>query len=480
MAVVGDRAFRVNNIVPLNSMLPIIHWVEIVVGVTITTLGFFFLDRTSRIPYGIYFLFYVVTCLIGGLAIFFIQDNVTLWNTIFFKIEASALPSPLPERYFQLLVMPLLIVPATVISLYLIFPVKRQVDIVVVRLNRDEVGAIILISGIALIFCISEFIYNGISLTGYLSAAQPYLDYTGKMLVRVSAFSNISVVSTAIIYTALPMFVAGLAVSTNFMPARQRMRRVVISISAFILIADLYLCTLIYIKSQIIISMIYVMIAIIMIRKVKFRHVVVTSAIGVLLLGVLYYFLSFSSGRLSEEIALRIALLTAVYQIFFRMSTGLPFYASLFPDVQPHPGIFLGPHFLGLAPKFATNNMVSNYEALWADPAVQGQVPAPAHFSAYAGSGILWAAVSLVLIGVIIFAVGRLGRNVRTALGVGLFVVWCIYIYYTTQGDLIGGLWASYGPAFGVFFYYICRGVQVVIRAARRRSLPVGVPESDV
>jgi hypothetical protein len=98
--------------------------------------------------------------------------------------------------------------------------------------------------------------------------------------------------------------------------------------------------------------------------------------------------------------------------------------------------------------------------------------PAPAHFSAYADGGMVAALIWLALIGVLIFLVGRFGRNVRTALGVSMFVLWCIYIYYATQTDLLAGCWASYGPFWGILFYICCRCVKALIRAMRQTPWP--------
>jgi hypothetical protein len=450
------------------NTLSIAHCIELIAAGAIVLSGFIQSDRIGRIPYAIYFIFYIITSLIGGLIIFFSQNNMAFWNAIFFNADSLALPSPLPERYFQLLVAPLLVVPTVVIALRWLFPIPRYDDTITVTFEKDEVTSISIISIMGSLYCIVDMLRGGVPLTGYVLSAGEFTDYAAKMLARHGAFTKITNVSLAVIYTLLPMTAAIFILLRKFFVKGSVGRRVTTVAFFVIVLFDFYLCTVVYVKGQIVITIIYAAIAISMVGRIRLIHMGAFGILGVLLLGLLYYLLSYSGGSLQGGVAARLAILTAFYQVFFRMAIGLPFYASLFPDVLPHPGVALGPTTLGMAPAFAANSAVFNYVAPFTDTALQGHQPAPAHFSAYAGGGMVPALVCLVLVGIVIYLTGRVGRNVRTALGAGMTVVWCIYIYYATQTDLLAGFWATYGPLWAIFFYIACLVLKALIGAMRR------------
>jgi len=172
----------------------------------------------------------------------------------------------------------------------------------------------------------------------------------------------------------------------------------------------------------------------ILLKKLSWRMSLSMMSIVLLMIGVLQFF-----GRGEWSIS------ETLFLIIFRMANSFPFYMSLFPDVLPYTGIDVGQDMIGIPRGPNPNELVFNYMYPMVR-GVQGAAPAPAHVAAYAQAGLMFSIFTLVIIGLLLNCIGRLGRNCNLCpTNFALYAQSMVSIYYLTQSTLRDFFLTGYG-----------------------------------
>jgi hypothetical protein len=149
--------------------------------------------------------------------------------------------------------------------------------------------------------------------------------------------------------------------------------------------------------------------------------------------------------------------------VFLRTASSFPFYINLYPDILPYSGIDIGLDMVGLDKYPSDNLIVFNYmypSVTW----IQGSVAAAAHVRAYSQGGLIYALFTLVLIGLVIRLLARLGKKLNQLQSPLLYSLYIqggiISLYYINQGSIRDVLLVSYGVKWvlvGLFIGILCR-----------------------
>ncbi len=388
-------------------------------------------DPVVRLPLIFYCGFYFVTTLIGATLIG-LTDSKCL-EPLAWGLDFQILHDVNNVRYWWLLFMPMIVPPACV----LLFNKSRIIDTVVkgtaIRLNStsSQLGYIVVYSTWAG-YCLGKLYVTG-QIGTIFKWHSHRGDYVSMILQRTEMATMLGSVFFGLIYITLPMlsFYAlycavrqpGLAWKAIF--CGSALTTAVISLSLMQ-------------KGPVLLFFVFIGIGLVELKVIKPRSLAIVGAALVFFLTTLQRFMA-ESWSYEQTFNL----------IVFRMAHSYPYYMNIYPDVLPFFGIDFGLHLIGMGEIASDNNIVFNHMYPYCDW-VQGAAPGPAHVRAYGQGGMLFAFVTLSLIGVGIKMAGILRRHIAGPLSFSLYMASLVCLYFLTQTSAREALLSCYGICWAV------------------------------
>jgi hypothetical protein len=380
-----------------------------------------------RLPLNVFLIFYVLTTAIGAtlLSVPVIRE---LWTLTFPNLDASWLDPAQSWGYWFMVWGPLIVTPLA--STWFYARVRAPVVFASRLLERriDVLSA----SLVATLMC--GYCLVNLGTKGYLGASPLSHELLGSyqlnILMRAEMFNTLGTIHFACIYVGIPA-VAMVALCNAARRRGQVWWVLFAALSAVLTI--LYVGT--FIKSNILIYGVAVVIAAQVLGIIRLRGLAVSAILGILVLSLLTALLS---GSNPLDVAI------TGYNVLFRVASNVPFYLAIFPQQVPFVGIDVALGGFGIGPTEPVVQTVSNFmmpHETW----VQGAAPAAAHVMGYAQGGYPWAFVTMILVGLWIAISAHLRRVAHNPLVFSAFIGAVTTCYYLSQGDFVGAFLASYG-----------------------------------
>lgn len=278
-------------------------------------------------------------------------------------------------------------------------------------------------------YCVANLAANGYLSTSLLDADSMGA-YRENIQARTQMASTLGQLHFGLLYMAIPAVVI---VMLHRAMTTRSIQWWIATLMAAAALTLLFFTTLT--KSNVLIFGLAVVMALAALGRIRARGILLAVLGGVLLLTALEFLLSGGSPW---------AILRTVWNLFFRLASGFPFYMELFPGQLDYLGIDLGLARFGIGPDAAANIVVYNYmfpDDTW----VQGAAPAPSHVVAYAQGGLAWSLATMVLVGLWCAVAAALGAAAKSSVGFSLYIGACVGVYYATQTELVGVFDHSYG-----------------------------------
>ena len=403
-------------------------WAEGVLAGLLSLAAFKSCSRLGRIPFLFYYLGYLVTTAIGALIIYATRTEAILQVFIFSGMDIGALPARLPDAYLHLLFLPFIVVSTTLLCLRAIFSEKPQGRLAAPQAAQDHPGVILALLAMCICYGLFCVIRVGMFPIGMFTAGTQNI-----ILLRYSMNSALG--GTYLSITAVVLPTLAVAFLVLFLRDRKRTYLYALLVAVF---ADFYFLSATFSKGGFISLLFYLIGGWAAVARLRPRIIAgaAFAAFG------LFSFMTFQSSGSGTPMLL-VALL-AVRDIIFRLAVAFPFFVLLFPGVLPPPGPDVGLMFFNIGPSYPLITTVNDYMY----PAVgiaQGSVTAPSHVMSYAEAGWGWATATLILTAATIFWTGRAAHNIKSSMGVAVFVATCVSLYFTTQGGFFSTFQVYYG-----------------------------------
>jgi hypothetical protein len=397
------------------------------------------LSQQLTIAFAVYAGFYLLTFGIGAAVIAATQGTVA-WLAIFVGMDTSPIPSTLPGRFTSLAVMPLV---ATGVAALLVRSLvgKSRVALDDRReSHRTEMGAVRMMFVLSAAYCLFRLSASG--MLGHTLVTTADTDYMSLISLRTSLAGSLGALFFGNIYIVLPMLVA--ATAWQYIGQRKMIDLIML---IFMSAVALFFYLSIFAKSQIIIFLIFIVVAVALRQRLTWRTIGSFGLVALAALSLLGYL---------QDATDPLSILDDIWLVIFRVAVSGPYFVTLYPEVLPHAGLDLGLQFFGIGPGSATNVVVMNYMYPTLN-FVQGTASAPSQIVAYAEGGWPFVLVVMVLTVVTLVTVTLASRRISTPLQAGLFAAACVFLYYTTQGGFFAALTVSYGFVWALFGYAACR-----------------------
>lgn len=400
-------------------------------AIVVTWLVWKYVDPAVRLPYGLFCGFYLLTTGIGG-AIAAVTNGDIL-ETLGWGLDLSILQDINTLTYWSMLYGPF-IVPGITLVLFQDFRLPEQGIEGSLRNYRDglDYTTLLMIFGLFAGYC-----FGKLALQGQLGSIFMWFtlksDFLSMMLLRENLMQSLGSVFFGLAYITLPML--SFCALYRLIETRQAGWLVTFG---FLGLSNALLCMALMQKSPVLLYMVFVGIACVELKVVRWQAlggvaaalVVVLTTLQSFMLDEWDYFRSFN-------------LLT------FRMAQSFPYYMSVYPEVLDHAGLDLGLHLFGIGEVARDNLDVFNYMypgITW----VQGAAPGPSHLRAYAQGGVLYAFATLVMIGFCLKIIVALRKSINGPMSFALYIETLVFLYYLTQTSFRESVLSCYGIFWGI------------------------------
>lgn len=413
--------------------------------------------RISRYPLDIYLGFYTLTSVIGGLIIGF-PETRELWilysatgGMDFFGISST--PS---QNYWVLLFMPFVLVPSAALAVEVLAKKLTFRGSIKISMKILDPGLLVTLSFVlAMLFLTVVDAASNDRLTTVMGFSSN-INFVENVYARYNVFESANSLVFPITYVMMPC----IAIYSLIRASGETDRLAWYVLFGISGLAAIYLVLAVFLKSFIILFFLMVTLALLLDKRVGFKFLVSAATTSILIFAILGSLQSANS---------QLDILRSAGNIIFRMAVSLPFVVELFPDIVPYAGLNVGFRFLNIGPDIAINLVLHNYMFPHVTE-IQGLAPAPAHITAYAEGGILWAGVISVFIGLSIGLLGQLGKYARSASAKTVFLYGCIGSYYFSQTVFWNAFLVSYGFKWALYLFVGMLLFQYIIRGAIMQS----------
>jgi hypothetical protein len=381
-------------------------------------------DEAVRMPLGVYSGSYLVTTFTGATLIALLGKDFVV--SLKYGVDTRALSDMNTPLYWLLLYAPLLI-PCLCILFWSAMP--KVASIPIERTSRDhlELFPFLAVFGALAAYCIGSVVAYGFSdnldkwtlLRG---------DYISLILLRTEMSRLLGSFFFCTVYIILPC----LSFCALYQAAHYRSSTWIGALVTTALTTAM-LSVLTVQKGHLLVFVLFLGIGLIELKLVRVLSVVAIISVVLVSLTVMQSYFS-DNWDISDS----------VWLVIFRMALSFPYYVSLFPDTLPHSGIDLGLHLVGMGEpnRDAMDVMDHMYPGVtW----VQGYAPAPAHVMAYSQAGVLYAVITLAVVGLLLVGTAALRKRVAGPLSFGLYMQSLVMFYYLTQTSLRESVMSCYG-----------------------------------
>lgn len=390
-----------------------------------------FVDSAVRLPYALFCVFYIVTSGVGGAVA--AVTNGDILNTLGWGLDLSVLQNINTLSYWSMLYGPL-IVPGLILVLFQDFRLPEHGVEACLKNYRDGLdnSTLLMVFGLFAGYC-----FGKLAIQGQLGSIFMWLtlksDFLSMMILRENLMQNLGSVFFGLVYITLPM----LSFCALYRLIETRWMSWFVT---FVLLstANLVLCMALMQKSPVLLYIVFVGIACVELKLVRWQ------ALGGVAASLLFLLTTLQSFMLDDWDYSRSFNLLA-----FRMAQSFPYYMSVFPEILDFAGIDLGLHLFGIGEVARDNLDVFNYMypgITW----VQGAAPGPAHLRAYSQGGMLFALFTLVLIGLSFKLIVALRQNINGPATFGIYMSSLTFLYFLTQTSLRESILSCYGIFWGV------------------------------
>ncbi len=383
-------------------------------------------DKSAWLPLIFYCGFYFVTTLVGATLIG-LSDGKCL-EPLAWGLDFQVLRDVNNVRYWCLLFMPMIITPMLVIALS-----RSRIIENAVRHTTSRLNAIPSQLGFLTVYCMwAGYCLGKLYITGQIGTIFKWQshrgDYVSMILQRTEMAGMLGSVFFGLIYITLPM----LSFYALYCAVREggMAWKLIFVFSAFTTsVISLSLMQ----KGPVLLFFVFIGIGLVELKVIRPRSLAFVGAGLIFLLTILQRFMS---DNWSYEQTFNL--------IVFRMAHSYPYYLNIYPDMLPFFGVDLGLHLIGMGEIASDNNVVFDYMYPAVDW-VQGAAPGPAHVRAYGQGGMLFALMTLMLIGLGIKMAGVLRRYIAGPLSFSLYMASLVCLYFLTQTSAREALLSCYG-----------------------------------
>jgi hypothetical protein len=390
------------------------------------------IPRRTLIPLAVYLGAYVLTYCIGAVAVAATEGGILefFWDMAV-HIPADILRSP---EYWVLLLMPLLVVPLTVLLLH------RRGDEAAERGPREARPIGVLLPLVLYTVSIAYILQN----PTYWAAWRAPFDYfesdaSALYTHRADLLAAMSTVDSAVVYTIAP-FLTFVVIQE----ALRSGRAAHVSLAAVMTAGTVALQLALALSAP---TMIFTVTVLVAVGIRRFGRVLLPGGALTALLAARYMGVKYASR----------GLLIPLLDPILRMPCIYPYYLW-FVRLEGHRGVQL--MALLTAGRAETRTSWSTLVGSFVFPSASIAVytPAPAHVQAFADGGLLYAFFVLVLIGVGIRAAGAIvGSGRDSTLDRAFLMSACGTIYIATQVDLLEVLWGGAGIVWSLLTYALLK-----------------------
>lgn len=431
-------------------------------SLTTWLLSWRFISKEARIISLIYSLFYVGTTLIGATIIGLTDGNILDRFQLTWGLNVDLIKSTDTFKYWCILYAPLIILPITLLQFKAQKHTNQESTIARShRVKKINFKVDILTYSISLLF-FTAFCFLKMYASGYLTNLANWRilegDYQSLIQARIDTIYAVGASFYGVTYMSLP----ALSHIALYQVAKARGNKIVWCILFFLSFCIIALLSLsILQKAAVIIYGLSILIGFIFLNFIKrWMLPFILPIVGWFTFSFLNFLQSFMAREWDS--------LQGFFLIILRTASSFPFYINLYPEVLPYSGIDIGLDIIGLDKYPIDNLIVFDYmypSVIW----TQGAVAAAAHVRAYAQGGIIYAMVTLVLIGFFIKILAQLGKRLSKQPNPILYALYIqggiIFLYYISQGAIRDALLVSYGVKWVfiglmtvVIFQMVCSG----------------------
>jgi len=390
-----------------------------------------YVDSAVRLPYAVFCVFYIVTSGIGG-ALAGVTNGEIL-NTLNWGLDIMILQNINTMSYWLILYGPL-IVPGITLLLFQDFRVPEHAVDACLKNYRDGLdnSTLLMVFGVFAGYCFGKLAIQG-QLGSIFMWSALKSDFLSMMVLRENLMLNLGSIFFGLAYITLPML--------SFCALYRLVEtRKATWLATFGLLAgtNVLLCMALMQKSPILLYMVFVGIGCVELKVVRWQ------ALGGVAGALMIVLTTLQSFMLDDWDYFR-----SFNLITFRMAQTFPYYMSVYPDILDFAGIDLGLHLFGIGEAARDNFDVFNYMypgITW----VQGAAPGPSHLRAYAQGGILFAMVTLVLIGFCLKLIVAVRKSINGPASFAFYMSSLAFLYYLTQTSLRESVLSCYGIFWGV------------------------------
>lgn len=385
-----------------------------------------YVDPAVRLPYGLFCGFYILTSGIGGAVA--AVTNGDILDTLGWGLDLSVLQNINTLSYWTMLYGPLIVPGLTMVVLHDFSLPERSVE-GCLKNYRDGLDNSTLLTVFGLF---AGYCFGKLALQGQLGSIFMWFtlksDFLSMMLLRENLMQNLGSIFFGLVYITLPML--------SFCALYRLIEtRKATWLATFGLLSgsNVLLCMALMQKSPVLLYMVFVGIACVELKLVRWQ------ALGGVAGAFLVILTTLQSFMLEDWDYFR-----SINLLTFRMAQSFPYYMSVYPDVIDYAGIDLGLHLFGIGEVARDNLDVFNYmypDVTW----VQGAAPGPSHLRAYAQGGIPFAMLTLVLIGMCLKAVVALRKSIDGPASFAIYISSLVFLYYLTQTSLRESVLSCYG-----------------------------------
>ncbi len=388
-------------------------------------------EPVVRLPLLFYCGFYFVTTLIGATLIG-LSDSKCL-EPLAWGLDFKVLRDVNNVRYWCLLFMPMIVPPMVVVALS-----KSRIIESAVKGTAGKLNATPSQLGFLTVYCTwSGYCLSKLYVTGQIGTIFKWhslqSDYVSMILQRTEMAGMLGSVFFGLIYITLPM----LSFYALYCCVNERgiVWKLIFCFSA---LTTAVISLSLMQKGPVLLFFVFIGIGLVELKVIRPQSLAIVGAGLVFLLTTLQRFMA-ESWSYEQTFNL----------IVFRMAHSYPYYVNIYPDMLPFFGLDLGLHLIGMGEIASDNNVVFDYMYPACDW-VQGAAPGPAHVRAYGQGGLLFAFVTVALIGVGIKMAGVLRRYIAGPLSFSLYMASLVCLYFLTQTSAREALLSCYGICWAV------------------------------
>lgn len=397
----------------------------------VTWLVWRYVDQAVRLPYGLFCGFYILTSGIGGAVA--AVTNGDILETLGWGLDLSILQNINTLSYWTMLYGPLIIPGITLLVLQDFRLPEHGVE-VCLKNYRDGLdnATLLMVFGLFAGYCFGKLALQG-QLGSILMWFTLKSDFLSMMLLREDLMQNLGSVFFGLAYITLPML--SYCALYRLIQTRKASWLVTFGLLSG---TNVVLCMALMQKSPVLLYMVFVGVACVELKLVRWQ------ALGGVAAALLVVLTTLQSFMLDEWDYFR-----SFNLLTFRMAQSFPYYMSIYPEVLDYAGIDLGLHLFGIGDVARDNLDVFNYMypgITW----VQGAAPGPSHLRAYAQGGLMFAMGTLVLIGVSLKVIVALRKSINGPASFAIYMASLTFLYYLTQTSLRESVLSCYGIFWGV------------------------------